>query len=692
MKKTITLVTLALLFSFAQGANQVANDSSKTAFYSAFDALKNMLEGKDSLNYEKAIFITENAYYDNKFSFEYFSKTIDSHIKIIDLLAEDAKQQFPDKYKTMRKFEQKMFNLNATNWAIYKYITDTIIINDLSSTRYKLPFNYSNDDPYGSSKWENTQVLNLLNNNIEKGNCYALTSLFKIFSDRLKSEARLVTTPHHIYIQNCNTRGDFKNIELATKTFPGDGSIQTLTYTTKTTIMDGMAQQPLTDKQTIALNLIYLAKGFEHKFNDNTNDFLLQCADLVIKHDSLSMNALLLKAEITENRLFEKLKENKISTVAQARTNSKTKILLTSYEKQLSNLYNHGYREIPKDIQHIILSAMQGNKDGYITTDKTPNPFAEFGEKTRYATLSWGLFDEMHYPVDTIQYFHASLNTKKNKIIEFLPADTSKHYKVDPVVFAMSIDPLAAKYPDLSPYSAFANNPIMFVDQDGREPRWGQLASLSQIKGEMGKVYTSNAVSQMSLSNLLGAMQQHFEANRMFRYDEQGGKFNEISSASSNVKRYMYTEKSGWVDMNHFFALAQKTLDYGSALAKEYAYESENMQGAYKGSESAYSYEDLPSNFAGIDFIKKYGSDLKAGKIGLMDAVETYFKDLGATDPTNAPNIDYIPYFADDKAPKNFTPQGLTGDKLKNASKESFSKKSPKAQERIKKAQGQITN
>lgn len=465
MKNKIILATFVLLASFAHGANQTNTDSSKTAFYSAFEALKNMLEGKDSLNYEKAVFITENAYYDNKYNYENFKQLLDLNTNIVNVIIENTRQKNQETYKTLKLYEQKMFMLNTANWGIFKYITDTVFYSS-DKNYYITPYRYTNDDPYGSSYWQNTQVLNLLTN--KQGNCYALASLFKIFSDRLKSEARLTVTPHHIYIQNRNAKGDYKNVELATKTFPGDGSIQVLTYTTKTSIMNGMAQRPLSDREAIALNLIYLAKGFQHKFNDGTNDFLLKCADLAFKSDTLSINALLLKAEVTENRLSKAIKENKILTVAQVRINQKTKNLLSGYENQLNNLYKYGYREIPKDIQHIIISSIQGNNDGYITTDKTPNPFDKIGQKQRYATLSWGLFDEMHENVDTIQYFHASLNTKTKKIIELLPPDTTNYYKVDPVVFAMSVDPLAAVQPGITPY-AFGNNmgPIA-KDDDGR--------------------------------------------------------------------------------------------------------------------------------------------------------------------------------------------------------------------------------
>lgn len=454
MKKYLLIITFSFV-QFAVSAQQSGN--SYTSFYAAYTALKNMLEGKDSLNYEKAVFVTENAYYGNAYDYEDFKEILNFHTDVISLLADNAMQENKQRYDTLGIYAKKMFRLNALNWAIYKYITDTITFADEASIFLKLPFAYTTQDPYGSTNWENTQVLNLLLSDERKGNCYALASLFKIFSDRLQSDARLVTAPHHIYIQNRNPKGDFKNVELASGTFPGDGSIQTLTYTTHDLIMSGMAQRPLSNKDAIALNLIYLAKGFQHKFGALTHDFLLQCAELALEHDTLSLNALLLQAEVTEARL---LKQNK--TVARFKNNQQ----FQEYEKQLSRLYKAGYREIPEDIERIIISAMQGNSDRYIKQDKTPNPFKSIGLAQRYATLSDGLFEEFHPDVDTIRYFNALLNTRTNKIISWLSANNN-HYKVDPVVFAMSVDPLAHKYPSMSPYAFGLNNPIFFVDLDG---------------------------------------------------------------------------------------------------------------------------------------------------------------------------------------------------------------------------------
>ncbi len=689
MKKIKLLSTLLIgqLLSVQALLATDISDSLKLHFVDAKQELINMLDGKSNLSYEKAIFTIENAYWGNQVDAPSFNYQIDQHIKNIQsIIAANRNYSNQNFTRTLLETEEQKkakYERALANWAIFSYMTDTTFFFGQKKLLYNLPFSYSTNDPLGTIDWSNTQVFNLLDT--KQGNCFALVSLFKIFSERLNSQAIICTAPGHIYIRHADHKGIYHNVELATGTFPGTGSMQTLTYTTDEATKKGISLRELELKQSVALCLVYLAKGYEYKFNTRTDNFILECAELAFKYDSLNLNAMLLKAEVLEEKLIAKNK-----TIAQLQKDND----FIDYENFITHLFSLGYREMPMEMKNLVISRLRNEDAPYPVKDHTPKPNEHLGVKNdRYFTLSGGLFDEMMLTKPVEQYHRTYFDTKKKKISAFVPLDTTYNkYPIDLVVFAWSVDPLAQKYPDLSPYCAFANNPIMFIDQDGREPRWGQLGNLNQIKGEMAKVYTSNTVSQMSMSNLLGAMQQHFEANRTFKYDEKSGSFNETSSKANNVNRYMYTEKSGWIDMNHFFAIAQKTLDHGGALAEEYAYESENIQGKYKGSESSYSYEDLPSNFAGIDFISKFGSDLKKGNIGLMDAVDSYFKSLGATDPSKAPNAEFIPYFADDKAPKNYTPQGLIGDKLKNASKASFDKKSPQAKERIQKAQKQITN
>ena len=577
MKKLLLVIAVIFVQYISYGQTN-KKDSSKVSFYKAYDALKSMLEGKDSINYEKAVFITENAYHNNYFSYDYFKRFIDFHVFMINAYANDVRLHYKEKYKTLKPWEQKYFKSNTDNWAIFKYITDTAFLTYNKKKYFKEPYTYTYQDPYGSNKWENTQVLYLLLSNEKQGNCYSLASLFKIFSDRLKSDARLTIAPHHIYIQNRNQRGDFYNVELASKSFPGDGMIQTLTYTTTTSIMNGMAQRMLNDKQAVALNLIYLAKGYQHKYNDNTNDFLLQCADLAFKYDTLSLNALLLKAEITENRLLALMKENKITKLAKARVNPQTREFLASYENQLSDLYTLGYREIPKDIERVILAKIQHKEVGSILKDQTPNPLKAIKAKHRYATLSNGLFDEMHEPVDSIQYYHALLNTKTKKITRLFPIEENNDYKVDPVVFALSVDPMTDKYPNISPYAYCAWNPVMLIDPDGRD--W--------YKDEDGtKQYSPKVKSQADLTgkqayigetdvdkNKRGEVTANYRKDGSIVYKNQTDAYNRMWNQANKVNR----EQMGIIMDNSVLVLPEYLNDNTTSEIEPYGYKFDNSK------------------------------------------------------------------------------------------------------------------
>jgi hypothetical protein len=179
--------------------------------------------------------------------------------------------------------------------------------------------------------------------------------------------------------------------------------------------------------------------------------------------------------------------ECKTITLSKARVNPHTKILLASYKKQLIDLYTLDYREIPKEIERNILARIQHKNEGYFLNDHTPNPFADIKAKTRYKTLSNGLFDEMHEAMDTIQYYHALLNTKTKKIIQLLHVETDNEYNVDPVVFALSVDPLSDKYPNISPYAYCAWNPIVLTDPDGRDIKPISISENKKLIESLGK-------------------------------------------------------------------------------------------------------------------------------------------------------------------------------------------------------------
>lgn len=112
--------------------------------------------------------------------------------------------------------------------------------------------------------------------------------------------------------------------------------------------------------------------------------------------------------------------------------------------------------------------------------------------------------------------------------------------------------------------------------------------------------------------------------------------------------RYVWTEKQGWIDLGHFFQVAaegEKKLggsDFKKFVAKTIGRGHVNSQLLEKtieiedsqGPGSSWSYEDPSSNKAGADFLLDYFS----GDDTLMESLDSYMEDVGASSPESAPN------------------------------------------------------
>ncbi len=472
------------MFSIQVILANVPADTSEIAFQQALAEIKSMLEGKQPLHFEKALFVSENAFYNNAYSYEEFSLTVEAHAYLIQrLIAANDRTDSLD-FSTKMDFHQKvdittlvyteeekkeLYRKALANWAIFTYMTDTTYFYGFRH----LPFSYQLNDPFGMNDWRNSQVLHLLLGNTRKANCFALTAWFKILSDRFRSDARICTAPQHIYIQHQDHRGDWYNVELATATHPGDGTIQTLTYTYKEAILNDIALRHLNDTQAVALCLVNLGKSYEHKHKTKASDFMLQCAELALLYDPNSLNAMLLKEQALEEKVIQYAVKHHIFDIEQLRKDKNISFTWNQLEKQIVQLYELGYCQMPLDMQKIILAEIKKDENTpLVVKNQTPDPFPELNnvspEDKRYSTLSRGLFEEVHTPKPLEQYGRFILDTKQKKLVKIV-SENNFHFLIDPVVFAWQIDPLAAKYPQWSPYAAFNDNPIIYIDPDGKE-------------------------------------------------------------------------------------------------------------------------------------------------------------------------------------------------------------------------------
>lgn len=175
-------------------------------------------------------------------------------------------------------------------------------------------------------------------------------------------------------------------------------------------------------------------------------------------------------------------------------------------------------------------------------------------------------------------------------------------------------------------YAYVLNSPLVLLDQNGREPNKAQAGTAADVVAVILKIENDNPTATQT--EILQRVDGYFQSKD--------------DTKDANV-RYVYTKENGWVDMKHFFAAAAEaaTSTFGEVETLGKGLVIEVIQ-TIQGSDSAFSYEDLPSNAAGAEFGDEEFNPNSSEK--LSSQVKTFLeKTLHATSPQFAPNYSALP-------------------------------------------------
>ncbi|MBV4357146.1 hypothetical protein [Pinibacter aurantiacus] len=322
MKKIIALSTLLLYINFCYTQPLL---NTKNNYNACLDSLSVLL--KNNGNFKKAVFLSENCFFNNKMQYEKF----DAEVHRLTQIAKLWQRANP-----LIDYKEKDSADLINNLSIFKLLKDTItFIGPSEEKYYHQPYTYDFNDFFGRENWSNMFVTKLLLTH--KGNCHSLPYLYKMLADELNANCWLALAPNHMYIKNRCRKIGWYNTELTSGEFPVDAWITASGYIPVKAVQQGIYMDTLSNQQAIALCILDLAKAYQQQTDNFDDGFIMQCCDLVLKYHSNNVQALLLKAE-TGKRMYQKEKFNKINTSSAS---------FKEMEQLYTQIYNIGYREMP---------------------------------------------------------------------------------------------------------------------------------------------------------------------------------------------------------------------------------------------------------------------------------------------------------------------------------------------------------
>ena len=307
----------------------------------AYQELAKMLDGRYPLSFKRAVFLTENAYFDNRLGFEDFNQRIAGYAHLCRTIKEATAPHL--------LYDRDDKENVARNAAIFQFMKDTT---RLFSGRILPPFRYDFEDFDGDADWSKMFVSKLINTH--KGNCHSMPFLYKILADEIGAQTWISLAPNHIYLKEHNRKNGWYNTELTSYTFPIDAWLTASGYISRETIISGIYMDTLSAKQNVVLCLVDLAKGYEHKVGRVAAEpFVSKCTDLALQYFPNYINAQLLQAE-TLRQKFER-----------QTTKPEAQRVYAAMEAAYTRIFETGYREMPPQMYADWLQSVKTEKQKY---------------------------------------------------------------------------------------------------------------------------------------------------------------------------------------------------------------------------------------------------------------------------------------------------------------------------------------
>lgn len=257
-----------------------SDNEGTSAFYSAFDEINNMLNGQETLNLGRAVFLVENAWHNNKFDYNDYQNGIKSSI---DFCNQKIKEEKLDRNDNLVK-----------NMMLFQFMCDTIKLKDKSTqkeqTHFPVKYNYEDYDSHIS--YDSHFVTTLMQTGT--GQCHSMPLYYLVLAEEMGAEAYWSFSPRHSFVKIRDEKGDWHNIELTAKAILSDTHYMNNSYIKSEALQNKIYLEPMDKTNVVAEMLVELARCYFQKYG--LDDFYLKCIDRAQLHLDNDMNVKILRS------------------------------------------------------------------------------------------------------------------------------------------------------------------------------------------------------------------------------------------------------------------------------------------------------------------------------------------------------------------------------------------------------------
>lgn len=234
----------------------------------SYAEIKNMLDGKQSLNLKRAIWLSENSFYENKVPYQKFSELVGKYKKCI--------------MQIIKRNGLSHENPMSVIWGIRSFMADSNMVYDERGNGYMHPpMLYDFNDPVGDTDYSKQFVTKLMATNM--GQCHSMPLFFSMMAYEFGVPVHIAFSPAHSYIMFQDSKGNWYNYETTNGHFTSDQFVMSSGYVRQAAIKNQTYLNPLSKKQIIAYLLSDIAMIYEDKFGIADGSFMLKCADESLK-------------------------------------------------------------------------------------------------------------------------------------------------------------------------------------------------------------------------------------------------------------------------------------------------------------------------------------------------------------------------------------------------------------------------